>query len=228
MSIDESKVIKARTLGRQPVVQVTFVREVLHLTAADVRRLAWKNGRGVTEELALWPLGSAFERGDFVWRISKAAITGPGPFSSFAGCERILVVTEGDGLVLEHGSLAPRARLRRFEPYRFSGDWPTEAAEAQGAISDFNVIARRGSCRAEVLVSRLGSRRVREPLALGHAFVHVLGAGVVARVTGEEEPFELAPGESLWVRGATERDELELLGTGAASVALVVRIALAP
>ena len=85
------------------------MRAVLHLDPDDARRVPWKNGRGVTEELALWPPHARFERGDFEWRISKARIEDAGPFSNFEHHDRILVVTAGDGLVLDHGRRAARA-----------------------------------------------------------------------------------------------------------------------
>ena len=50
-------------------------REILHQTSADSRRVPWRNGRGTTEELAIWPAGATLERGDFDWRISKARVT---------------------------------------------------------------------------------------------------------------------------------------------------------
>ncbi len=201
------------------------MREVLHLTPADARRLPWKNGRGVTTELALWPTGTTLERGDFEWRISRAAVDEPGPFSSFPGFERILVVTGGEGLVLAHGGPATRARLRRLEPYRFSGDAPTTAELQQGRVEDFNVLVRRDRFQADVQAARLGRRRMREPLPRGHAFLHVSAGRAVARLTGEEESFSLGPGESLWARQLQGGEELDLVGGADDAVLLLVRLA---
>ena len=186
--------------------------EVVHLRAADARLVPWKNGRGVTRELALWPESARLERGDFDWRISSAPVNAPGPFSLFPGVERTLVVTEGAGLVLAHGDRAPRARLRRLEPYRFAGDWPTTAELPHGAITDLNVMVREERVRAGVQGLALGRRRLREALAPGHAFLHVLAGTCAARVTGEEEPYELRALESLWLRGLRGGEELELAG----------------
>ena len=203
-------------------------REAIHLRRSDVRRVPWKNGRGVTEELAIWPEDAQVDRGGFTWRISKASIAGPGPFSSFPGYERILVVVEGRALVLTHGTDAPRARLRPLEPYLFSGDWRTEAELPEGPVVDLNVIVRCGRCSAGVEASDLGTRRLREPLEPGDAFVHVLAGGVRARVTGAEEPFELAHGESLWARGVESGDEVELAGKSAATRIVLVRLGRPP
>lgn len=200
------------------------MRETLHLSPADARRTPWKNGRGETLELALYPPEASFERGDFLWRISRARIEEDGPFSSFVGFDRILIVVEGEGLVLAHGGSAPRARLRPLEPYRFSGDWPTAGELVRGPVADFNVVTRRGAVSAEVQALPLARRRAREPLSTEHAFVHVLAGALFARVTGEEEPFDLVAGDSLWVRDPRPGDELDLTGRGEGTSALLVRL----
>lgn len=188
--------------------------------------MPWKNGRGTTRELALWPDGATFEREDWDWRVSAASVQADGPFSSFPGCERILVVTRGAGLRLAHeGADARAARLRPLEPYRFSGDGRTSAELVAGPVEDFNVIARRGRARAEAQALRLGARRARETLAAGHAFLHVLAGACVARVTGEEDAFELGTGDSLWLRALRGGEELELAGLEPEGVVLIATIA---
>jgi len=147
-----------------------------------------------------------------------------GPFSSFPGFERVLVILSGTGLLLAHGELAPRARLRALEPYRFPGEWPTTAELAGGPLDDFNVLLRRGAWEADVQVLRLGQRSAREALASEQAFTHVVRGAARARITGEEEPFDLAAGDSLWVRGIAASDELELAGESGDAVALLVRL----
>ncbi|MCC6406946.1 MAG: HutD family protein [Planctomycetes bacterium] len=200
------------------------MREVLHFSPDDARRVPWKNGRGETLELAIFPPEATFERGDFAWRISKARVEESGPFSAFAGFDRILVVLEGDGLVLAHGDASPRARLRKLEPYRFAGDWDTSGELVRGPIADFNVITHRERARAEVQTLPLARRSARESLSTPHTFLHVLSGALFARVTGEDEPFDLVAGDSLWVRDPRIGDELDLTGRGEGTAALVVRI----
>lgn len=199
-------------------------RRVEVLDAGMTRRTPWRNGRGATEELALWPRDSSFERGDFRIRISRAALGEPGEFSVFRGFERILVVVAGEALALDHGEHAPRARLRPLEPYSFSGDWPTSASLPRGPIEDFNVITLRGAARAQVLPLRLGRRMAREALDARHALLHVLAGRVTARLTGEEEPFELGARDNLRIDEARTGDELEILGASDDARALLVRL----
>jgi len=188
--------------------------DVKHLCAADLRRVPWKNGRGFTDQLALWPPAASFEQGDFDWRISKATVEQDGPFSAFPGFERVLVVTEGAGLVLDHGALAPRAKLERLVPYRFSGDWPTSATLVDGRVADFNVLCRRGRVRAQVEVCEGHIERDVQTSIDAHVLVHLLAGSIEARPA---QP--IAAGESLWLRHVNHR--LELRGAG---TALLVRI----
>ena len=199
-------------------------REVRHLRARDYRNVPWRNGRGMTTELALWPDGASFERADFDWRISTARIEESGPFSEFSGFDRILVVTEGAGVLLDHGAHAPRARLRRLEPYRFGGDWPTRCELVRGAVLDFNVLARRGKVNAETMAVQIGSRKLREPVGANQAFLHVQGGALTARVSGEETPFELSAGDSLRLDGLSAHDELDLAGKSEQTIVLFVRL----
>ena len=56
----------------------------------------WKNGGGVTREVAKSPSQAPF------WRVSIANVDQEGPFSSFVDLDRILTVIEGKGMVLAH------------------------------------------------------------------------------------------------------------------------------
>ncbi len=66
---------------------------VVHLAAAARRAVPWKNGGGVTEEIAVYPSDAGFD--DFAWRISMARVGQGGPFSRFPGVDRTLAVLEG-------------------------------------------------------------------------------------------------------------------------------------
>lgn len=200
------------------------MREILHLRLADARRRPWKNGRGTTLELALWPVDADFERGSFDWRVSCARVDAPGPFSLFPGFERVLLATSGPGLELTHGELAPRARLRPLEPYSFSGDWPTSAELLGGPVDDVNVVTRRGVWESDVQVLRLGSRQARESPAAEHVLAHLVRGSARVRVSGEDEPFALQLRDTVWARGLSAGDELELAGGTADALVLLVRL----
>ena len=50
-------------------------------TESEYRLMPWKNGLGVTREMAVFPSGANLERGDFLWRLSSADVGTSGPFS---------------------------------------------------------------------------------------------------------------------------------------------------
>lgn len=186
--------------------------EVRRLGPEEHRIVPWRNGAGSTAEVALWPPGSRFEDGDFAWRLSLAGVARPGPFSSFPDHERLLVVLEGGGLVVDHGPVAPARRIAPLEPYRFDGAWPTHASPLGGAVRDIGLLAERGVFTPSAEVLRLGARRWRADLAAGHGLVYVANGALRARVTGEEEAFELERGDTLWLAELAGHEELELAG----------------
>ena len=110
----------------------------------------WKNGAGMTREIALAGPADAFD-----WRISIAEVDRDAPFSAFPGIDRCITLLHGAGMrlrsndgTLDHALTTPLA------PFRFSGDVALSATLAGGACSDFNVMTRRGRWRAEVTVLR--------------------------------------------------------------------------
>lgn len=93
----------------------------------------WKNGGGVTHEIARADVG-----GRLLWRLSIAEVASDGPFSAFPGLTRILTVIEGAGLHLH----TPDTRLAALPlmPVRFSGDTPIVSRLIDGPVRDFNLI----------------------------------------------------------------------------------------
>ncbi|MCX4689280.1 HutD family protein [Kitasatospora purpeofusca] len=120
------------------------------LRAAERPATAWRNGGGVTREVAGYPAGSGLD--DFEWRVSLADVGTAGPFSAFAGVDRVITLVEGPGMALtvdgtEHVVDAP------FRPFAFSGDAATDCRLLGGPLVDFNVMTRRGRATAELALA---------------------------------------------------------------------------
>lgn len=115
------------------------------LRAADRIATPWKNGGGVTREVAIFPPGAELDA--FEWRISLAQIEADGPFSTFAGVDRVLTVIEGTGLMMtvDERLLALDAAS---PPLEFHGEAPVSARLTNGPISDLNLMVRRDKWRA--------------------------------------------------------------------------------
>ena len=122
----------------------------------DLRRIApqpWKNGAGVTREIAVGPEGAATR--DFDWRFSLAEVERDAPFSAFPGIDRCIVLLHGAGMRLRSAQGELDHRLdQALAPFHFSGDTPLSASLNDGPSSDFNVMTRRGAWVAEVSVLR--------------------------------------------------------------------------
>lgn len=119
---------------------------VLH--AADRTPVPWKNGGGLTREIALHPPGSGME--DFEWRVSTAEVAADGPFSRFDGIDRTLVILDGAGFVLAIEGSGPLRLTPASDPHAFPADVPTAATLLAGPVTDLNVMARRGVWSSQV------------------------------------------------------------------------------
>jgi len=116
------------------------------LRAAERVPTPWKNGGGVTREVAIWPPGAPLTA--FDWRISVADVAAGGPFSAFPGIDRVLTVISGAGLFLTVDGAAPVAMDDASPPLAFPGEAACEARLAHGPIRDLNLMVRRGAYAA--------------------------------------------------------------------------------
>lgn len=123
------------------------------LEEKDFVRRPWKNGRGITNEIMVWPPGEE----EFVWRLSQATLGESGPFSVFPGIERWLVLLKGNPVTLKHGDR--NHKLELMSPYSFPGDIETHA-EVSGNGSDFNLMLRRGIASGKITVGTAGTLKV--------------------------------------------------------------------
>ncbi|MFJ9408946.1 HutD family protein [Streptomyces sp. NPDC101393] len=121
------------------------------LRAARRQAAPWKNGGGVTSEVAAEPAGAG--PGDFDWRVSVAEVADSGPFSAFDGVDRIITLVDGDGMVLTVDGVAHTV-TDPYVPFAFPGGARTECALVGGPITDFNVMVRGGAVAARVRIAR--------------------------------------------------------------------------
>ncbi|MEV6950399.1 HutD family protein [Streptomyces sp. NPDC051183] len=162
------------------------------LRAADRQAAGWKNGGGVTREIAAWPEGAGMD--DFAWRISLADVTADGPFSAFPGVDRTLTLAEGAGMDLAIDGVR-RLVDRRYDPQRFPGDRPTDCRLLAGPIVNFNVMYRRDSVTADTAVVRGDLLLALPP---GEALVVVALEGAVHL---DDHDAELGPYDAALVTG---------------------------
>lgn len=157
---------------------------------ADLRPQPWRNGGGVTRELASHPRAASAQDGVWDWRVSIADVTKAGDFSAFPGMERVLTVIDGELLLLTvDGGEHP---LEKYRPFRFSGEAASSSALPTGDIRDLNVIARTGAFKGYTSIVELSKKRPH-PVFEGQLGILLQGqATVTAAVTAAEPAAESA------------------------------------
>lgn len=143
---------------------------------AELRAQPWRNGGGVTRELASHPLAASAQDGVWDWRVSIAEVSKAGPFSAFPGMERVITVIDGELLLLTvDGAEHP---LEKYRPFRFPGDAASAAALPTGDIRDLNVITRKDSFKGYTSIIEL-SRKRAHPLFAGQLGILLQGQATV-------------------------------------------------
>jgi uncharacterized protein len=153
---------------------------------------AWKNGGGVTREIACVPEGATL--GDFQWRVSVAHIAQSGPFSAFPGIDRVITLLTGAGVRLHSADGAVDHRLdATLAPFAFPGECPIDGELLAGPCEDLNVMVRRSRYSADVQVLRASA--VLRAAAGG---VLLAGHGGWKARSPAGETITLAPGGGVW------------------------------
>ncbi|WP_454871527.1 HutD/Ves family protein [Paraburkholderia xenovorans] len=171
---------------------VTLIR------GAELVAAPWKNGGGVTREVAAFPEGAGLDA--FVWRVSVADVAQAGPFSRFAGIDRTLVLLSGAGMLLDEagdGSSAhgvkTYALTQALDMAHFTGEARIDARLVDGATRDFNLMVRRDAAQGEVEVWRGATQRTLST----DAVLLYCAQGLVSVTPGDAQPLPLETGDTL-------------------------------
>ncbi len=113
--------------------------------AAQFRASRWRNGGGITWEIAHGRFADGPEA-EWHWRFSLAEITAPGPFSAYPGIDRCLTVVSGAGIELRIDQAPPR-RLGPGEDIEFPGEAAVGCELLAGPTRDLNVMVDRRVAR---------------------------------------------------------------------------------
>lgn len=183
---------------------------VVRFNLNAIAEVPWKNGGGITREIASWPPQSDIET--FDWRISVARIDRNGPFSIFSGVDRVITLLEGAGVVLKGEHASSHALTQRLAPYAFDGEASIYGELTDGSSEDLNVMSRRGRIQAKVCVHH------------ETANVHTSTAGMLLAVgepwhvhASDGSQYMLAPGEGLWWSDASNTWAVRPEAAGAAA-----------
>lgn len=184
------------------------------LRAHDYRRMAWKNGGGITTEIAR----SDGDADGFDWRVSIAEIAQDGDFSIFPDVDRELMLLDGGGVELVIGCDEPVALTRRYQKHAFPGEAPVSCRLLDGPTRDFNLMVRRGRYASELLARPLVGAQLLFPAAATDWLVHVVYGHLV--VNDHPDLPRAETGETLLVE-FTEGGGSPLVLNGAGEIVLV-------
>jgi len=164
------------------------------IRASDIRAMPWKNGGGMTSEIAIYPEDSQVA-GSFLWRASIADVNADGPFSRFPGYDRHIMLIAGGGMTLDLGERGLVDVGERFQPRFFSGDWEVFGRLRAGPVRDFNLMVRRDSATGTLDVQTIKNKTNFGSKAM--TLIHVLEGDIVAgaHVASTGESVVLGSGE---------------------------------
>ena len=169
--------------------------------AAEHAAMPWKNGGGTTHEIIAFP-----SRDDFLWRLSIADVAADGPFSSFPGVARTIMLLEGNGMRLRTDGAQAVVVREALRPLDFDGDAATDCTLLDGPVRDFNIMSVRGRIvhRWEVIRTFPFTPLV-PPSATTSA---VFSAGGRARVVAGDWAIDLARHDTLLVSAPARIDSI--------------------
>ncbi|MBS0589930.1 MAG: HutD family protein [Proteobacteria bacterium] len=184
--------------------------KIRHLRENDYRRMRWQNGGGWTTELYSHPASA--DDIAFGWRVSIADIESDGAFSIFPQCDRWIALLEGNGMQLDVEGQPVVALDQRLQFVGFSGDARSSGRLLDGAVRDFNLIARRDLWRCEIHHRPLVGSMLFAASAADMWFVY-LAAGS-ARIERRADLPSLSAGEALLLDTETATGSVVLDGGG--------------
>ena len=176
---------------------------------ADLAPVPWRNGGGVTREIATAPYDG--EPGSFRWRVSIADVTGEGPFSAFEEVDRQIVLVEGAGMVISVDGKPNLLNL--FDVLAFPGDAPCVGTLVDGPTRDLNVMTRRGHAAAGVQILSVADAQSVQARAGAECLVVALTDSM--SVATAEEAIHLDRFDTVRISGPAA---VELTGTGRVAV----------
>ena len=160
----------------------------------DCPSTQWKNGGGSTKQLLISPINA--ELTEFDYRISIASISSNGPFSSFIGIDRQLVILKGDGVELSINSHERTKQINGLgagekisgntdtteykrlspadSPFCFTGETSITSQLLGSDVIDFNVMTKRGAFKAHTQKLSFDDTFIEEQIATSNNYPNEL------------------------------------------------------
>jgi uncharacterized protein len=166
------------------------------LRARDRIAVPWKNGGGLTREVAVHPQGSGLD--EFAWRVSIAEVRSGGPFSAYPGIERQMAVLSGR-LALSMTGGEPLTLSPASPPLSFAGEAAVLAQPLQDPVTDLNLMTRRARCSGRL--TRHVARTAEPLLVSAHTTVLIALAPLL--LAGQPGQWRFATFDAALIAGST-------------------------
>ena len=179
------------------------------------RSMPWRNGKGVTLEIAREPAAPA----EFDWRLSLASLDNDGPFSSYPTYQRVVVLVDGAGFTLDFADGGTQVLAEPGAAAVFQGDAEVACRLQAGPCRDLSLMVRAPGTVLAVQVLD-PTQRFRLPAAIGAQRAVYGLAGQSELVLEAGAPTLLAAGDCILLEDAD--GEAALAPAGAGSRALLL------
>ncbi|MDG1859831.1 MAG: HutD family protein [Emcibacteraceae bacterium] len=158
------------------------------LTLQDYKKMPWKNGLGMTSELAVCHHDDHIKDSPFLWRISIAGVAEDGPFSIFPNIDRNIMLLEGEGISLDGGDAGHYELSELHKFISFAGDIDVFGRLYGGDILDLNVMHDRRYFKTKVDVIEGGNLNLTGDVN----FIHILekAQAIDANINGNDKVFK--------------------------------------
>jgi len=179
------------------------------IRASDYREQPWKNGGGLTREIAVAFADDASKR--VLWRVSLATIDRDGPFSEFRGYDRTIVALDADPVELEVDGTS--VLLERGQAHEFRGEARVACRLRGTATRDLNAMTLRNAFVHDVEIVTSAQRFVLDEDEI--AFVYAIEGDTAVENT------PCAAGDTIWLQ---EADAIDVRTGGSAAVIRITPI----
>lgn len=133
----------------------------------DYRSGVWKNGQGVSHDIAGDPADASWS--EMVWRVAIAEIARDSDFSDLTGFDRTFMTMAGRGLILEPEGREAISVTSLHAPISFPGEWRIHCRLHDGPAKAFNVMTARAKARHRVRVATKNMPATSADILLVHA-----------------------------------------------------------
>lgn len=184
---------------------------------------AWKNGGGITHEIARDDDATGNR-----WRLSIAEVASDGPFSRFDGIDRTILMLTGNGFCLHGVGANPERIVAPLQPFAFAGEAAIQCTLIDGPVRDFNLMVRRGQVTGALQIVQLTAARQPVPVA-PQRFVFVASGRIFAELNGHgylldaEQTLQLSDESGELLLSAADNMAGNVAGNAAAAIVISLR-----